>query len=62
MSNDQYEHKNYWNESPAICVEKDKEGNCLMSYSFIIIDMGQLDDKPKLFCKELKTNKNDKIT
>lgn len=62
MSNDQYQHKNWWDEGRSVCVEKDEKGNCLMSMSFVMIDMGQPDGKPKLFCEEQKTNNNDKTT
>lgn len=66
MSNDVYEHKNWWEPGQSVCVEKDEKGNCLMSMSFIMIDMGEeqkpniQDVTPKRFCEELKTNKDDK--
>lgn len=62
MSNDDYQRKHWWEDEKPLCVEKDEKGNCLMSIQFVMIDMGQPDGKPKLFCEEQKTNKHDKTT
>lgn len=60
MSEDEYQHREFFEKQKPVCVEKDKKGNCLMSMQFVLIDMGQPDGKPKLFCEEQKTNKHDK--
>jgi hypothetical protein len=56
MSNDEYQHKAYWSKD-GLCIEKDKDGKCLVSARYVYLDFNE---DVKLFCKELKKNKNDK--
>jgi hypothetical protein len=67
MSEDEYQMKQFFENQKPVCVEKDKDGNCLMSAQWILMDLKlcTIEDMPlyepkKLFCEEIKTNKNDK--
>lgn len=52
MSNDEYQHKLYWDK--PICIEKDSEGKCVMSMKFTTLDIS----KPVPFCKTVKIKRN----
>ena len=45
MSNDEYQHQDFWNTKPkqlnSVCVEKGKNGECLMSAALIVLDMNE---------------------
>jgi len=56
MSNDIYQQQSFWT-SPDICIEKDKNGKCLVSAKYVYLDMGKTKD---LFCEQVKNKKNDK--
>lgn len=56
MSNDEYQHKNYWSDD-GLCIEKDKDGKCLVSAKYIYLDMNK---DSKLFCEQIKEKKDDK--
>lgn len=56
MSNDEYQHKAYWSND-GLCIEKDKDGKCLMSVKYVFMDLKKDD---KLFCEQIKENKDDK--
>jgi hypothetical protein len=55
MSNDEYQQQSYWTNN-GLCIEKDKDGKCLVSVKYIFMDLKQDD---KLFCEQIKQNKND---
>lgn len=55
MSNDEYQQQSYWTND-GLCIEKDKDGKCLVSAKYIFMDLKQDD---KLFCEQVKQNKND---
>ena len=66
MSNDEYQHKKFFEDQKPVCLEKDKDGKCLMSAQWILMDLKlcTIEDMPlyepkKLFCEEIKTNKDD---
>ena len=43
MSNDEYQHQEFWKTpfNTDVCIEQDKEGQCLMSARWMIIDMSE---------------------
>jgi hypothetical protein len=45
MSNDEYQHLNWWKKS--ICMESNEKGDCLMSLNFTMLDFSK---KEELFC------------
>jgi hypothetical protein len=55
-STDVYQQKHFFEEDPfpARCVQRDEQGNCLMSMKWVIIDFSEP------FCKQVKDKKNDK--
>ena len=57
MSEDEYQHKAFFENQKPVCVEKDKDGKCLMSAQWVLLDFSE---PKKLFCEEVKTNKDDK--
>jgi len=57
MSEDEYQMKQFFEDQKPVCVEKDKDGKCLMSAKWVLLDFSE---PKKLFCEEVKTNKNDK--
>ena len=58
MSNDEFQHRNFWNKTNT-CIEKDKDGKCIISASFQIIDFNQ-PVETKLCDEYKKLNKDDK--
>lgn len=59
MSNEEYTHQNYWAES-NICIEKNKEGKCLVSARYVFLDFKDIEIKPQPFCYQIKINNHDK--
>lgn len=57
MSEDKYQMKQFFENQKPVCLETDDKGNCLMSAKWVLIDMSE---PKKLFCEEVKTNKDDK--
>ena len=57
MSDDEYQMKQFFEKQEPVCIEQDEKGNCLMSVKWVLIDMSE---PKKLFCEEIKTNKDDK--
>jgi hypothetical protein len=65
MSDDEYQMKQFFEKQKPVCIEKDDKGDCLMSAQWMLLDMklSKIDMpmyEPKLFCEEVKTNKDDK--
>jgi hypothetical protein len=58
MSNDPYQQQSFWTDT-NICLEKDKDGKCLVSARYVFLDSSQ-EQKHKLFCNQIKTKKHDK--
>lgn len=58
MSNDEYQQQSYWTND-GLCLEKDKDGKCLVSARYIFLELSQ-EQKHELFCNQIKTKKNDK--
>ncbi|TXG79960.1 MAG: hypothetical protein E6R13_09100 [Spirochaetes bacterium] len=56
MSNDPYQQRHFFEEDPfsSLCVQRDENGDCLMSIKMVIMDFS------KLFCEQVKDKKNDK--
>lgn len=50
MSNDDYQHRKFFEKQEPICIEKDEKENCLMSMKFVLFDMSS----DKTFCEQLK--------
>ena len=55
--NDEYQMKQFFEKQKPVCIEADLRGNCLMSAKWVLLDFSE---PKKLFCEELKTNKDDK--
>ena len=56
MSNDEYQHKKFFEEQKPVCIEKDDKGNCLMSAQWVLLDFSE----PKVpFCEQLKEKPNE---
>ena len=59
---DEYEHQLYWltfntrlnEEQESICLEKDKDGKCLMSAKGMMIDLSTVEVP---FCETIKNKK-----
>jgi hypothetical protein len=57
MSDDEYQMKQFFENQKPVCVETDEKGNCLVRAQWVLLDFSH---PKKLFCEELKTNKDDK--
>ena len=58
MSNDTYQQQSFWTDT-NICLEKDKNGKCLVSARYVFLDLSQ-EQKQELFCNQIKIKKHDK--
>lgn len=58
MSNDEYQQQNYWTDH-NICIEKDKDGKCLVSARYVFLDFNDIKHEPELFCQQVKINNYD---
>lgn len=58
MSNDEYQQQNYWTDH-NICIEKDKDGKCLVSAKYVFLDVNDIKHEPQLFCQQVKINNYD---
>ena len=74
MSNDEYQHQSTWLDklkheykemakeeiiAGPVCVQEDENGKCLMSVSYVMLDLSST----KTFCEQLKEqNQHDKTT
>jgi len=57
MSNDEFQHLNFWKDELKICILKDKNGKCITYAKFEFVDA----IKENLFCTKLnKILKDDK--
>lgn len=61
MSNEEYTHQNYWTNH-NICIEKDKNGKCLVSARYVFLELNDKEQKQvhELFCGQIKKIKDDK--